>query len=230
VKRLYAAALAAALVASACALLPPPAPQPESAAPALDEAYYREAADQGRPVYRIEPGDSQVLIRVYRGGRLAKLGHDHVVSGRELRGFVDPEKGRCDLYVALASLVVDDPKQRAAAGLDSTPSESDIAGTRANMLDKVLEAERFPFVVVRVAAVAQDALEAELSLHGVTRPVRIPAKVAFSPERIEVTGAFAIKQTDFGIEPFSVLGGALTVQDQVGLSFTIRAVRMPPPG
>jgi hypothetical protein len=230
VERLYAAALAAALVASACVPLPPPAPQPESAAPALDEAYYRDAAEHGRPVYRIEPGNSLVLIRAYRGGRLAKLGHDHVVSGSELRGFIDPEKGRCDLHVAVGSLVVDDAAQRRAAGFDSTPSESDIAGTRANMLDKVLEAERFPLVVVRVGAVAQDALEAQLSLHGVTRPVRIPAKISSSPERMEVTGSFAIKQSDFGIEPFSVLGGALTVQDQVELAFTIRAVRVPAPG
>jgi hypothetical protein len=230
VERLYAAALAAALVASACAPLPPPAPRPESAAPALDEAYYRDAAEHGRPVYRIEPGESLVLIRVHRGGRLASMGHDHVVSSREPRGFIDMEKGRCDLYVAVESLVVDDPAQRAAAGFDSTPSESDIAGTRSNMLDKVLEAERFPFVVVRVGALTRDVLEAQISLHGVTRPVRIPAKIDSSPERIGVTGSFALKQTDFGIEPFSVLGGALTVQDEVELSFALRAVRVPAPG
>jgi hypothetical protein len=218
------------VLAAGCAPLPAPAPQPGLAPPALDDAYYRDAGERGRPIYRIDPGDSLVLIRAYRGGRLAALGHDHVVSGRELHGFVDPEKGRCDLYLELASLVVDDPEQRAAAGFESTPSESDIAGTRANMLDKVLEAGRFPFVVVRVGAVAQDALEAEISLHGVTRPLRIPAKIASTPERIEVTGGFALKQTDFGIEPFSVLGGALAVQDRVELSFTIRAVRMPPPG
>jgi YceI-like domain len=230
VERLYAAALAAALVASACAPLPPPAPRPESAAPALDEAYYRDAAEHGRPVYRIEPGESLVLIRVHRGGRLASMGHDHVVSSREPRGFIDPQTGRCDLYVPVESLVVDDPAQRAAAGFDSTPSESDIAGTRSNMLDKVLEAERFPFVVVRVGGLTRDVLEAQISLHGVTRPVRIPAKIDSSPERIGVTGSFALKQTDFGIQPFSVLGGALTVQDDVELSFALRAVRMPAPG
>ena len=31
---------------------------------------------------------------------------------------------------------------------------------------------------------------------------------------------------DFGIEPFSVLGGALAVQDRIELSFTIRAARI----
>jgi hypothetical protein len=211
--------------------VPQTAPQETSraAAPDLDAAYYRDAAERGARVFRVEPGDSLVVARVYRGGRLGKLGHDHVVSSREPRGYIDADKGRCDLYVALESLAVDDPAQRAAAGFDSTPSESDIAGTRSNMLEKVLEADRFPFVVLRCRAVAQDVLEAELSLHGVTRPMRIPAKIDSGAERIQVSGSFAINQTDFGIEPFSVLGGALAVQDRVDLSFTIRAARMTDP-
>jgi len=206
----------------------PPSAPPEArpaGAPDLDAAYYRDAAERGARVYRVEPGDSLVAVRVYRGGRLAKLGHDHVVSSREPRGFIDADRGRADLYVAVESLAVDDPAQRAAAGFESHPSESDIAGTRSNMLEKVLQAERFPFVVLRVRAVEQGALQAELSLHGVTRPLRIPAKIDPGAERIDVGGSFAINQSDFGIEPFSVLGGALAVQDRINLSFAIRAAR-----
>jgi YceI-like protein len=222
--------LGAALLAAGCAQVPPSAPPgAPSGAPDLDPAYYREAAGRGASVYRVEPGDSLVVVRVYRGGRLAKLGHDHVVSSKEPHGFIDADKGRADLYVALASLAVDDPAQRTAAGFESTPSESDIAGTRSNMLDKVLEAERFPFVVLRVRGVEQDAVQAELSLHGVTRPVRVPAKIDRGAERIAVDGSLSINQTDFGIEPFSVLGGAIAVQNRVDLSFAIRAARMTDP-
>ena len=223
--------LGAALLAAACAQVPPAAP-PEAAragVPDLDAAYYRDAAGRGASVYRVEPGDSLVVVRVFRGGQLAKLGHDHVVSSRELRGFIDADRGRADLYVAAESLAVDDPAQRAAAGFESTPSESDIAGTRSNMLEKVLEAERFPFVVLRVRAVEQGSAQAELSLHGVTRALRFPAKIDRGAERIAVGGTFSINQTDFGIEPFSVLGGALTVQDRVDLSFEIRAARVTDP-
>jgi hypothetical protein len=223
----YCLLIGAALLAAGCAQAPPQATRP--GAPGLDAAYYRDAAERGAKVYRVEPGDSLVVVRVYRGGRLAQLGHDHVVSSREPRGFIDADQGRGDLYLALESLVVDEPAQRAAAGFDSTPSESDIAGTRSNMLEKVLEAERFPFAVLRLRAVAQHVLEGELSLHGVTRPVRIPAKIDPGAERIEARGSFAINQTDFGIEPFSVFGGALAVQDRLDLSFTIRAARMTDP-
>ncbi|HEV8106026.1 MAG TPA: YceI family protein, partial [Burkholderiales bacterium] len=108
--------IGAALLAAGCAQVPP-APPPEAkpaGAPELQEAYYRDAAARSAKVYRIEPGVSLVVARVYRGGRLAKLGHDHVVSSREPRGFVDADNGRCDLYVAVESLAVDDPAQRAA--------------------------------------------------------------------------------------------------------------------
>jgi hypothetical protein len=224
----YRLLIGAALLASGCAQMPPPAQQeaPRAGAPDLDAAYYRDAASRGAKIFQVEPGDSLLVARVYRGGSLARLGHDHVVSSREPRGFIDADKGRGDLYLVLDSLVVDDPAQRAAAGFDSTPSASDIAGTRSNMLEKVLEAERFPFVVLRVRAVSQGVLEAELSLHGVTRPVRIPAKIESGGERLEASGSFAINQTDFGIEPFSVFGGALAVQDRIELSFAIRAARI----
>jgi len=219
--------LGAMLLAAGCAQVPPSAPPAAPpGAPDLDAAYYREAAGRGAKVYRAEPGDSLLVVRVYRGGRLAKLGHDHVVSTRDLRGFIDADQGRGDFYVAVDSLTVDDPAQRAAAGFESTPSESDIAGTRSNMLEKVLEAERFPFVVLRVRSVEQGVLQAELSLHGVTRSLRIPAKIDASAERVEASGSFAINQSDFGITPFSVLGGAIAVQDRVDLSFKIRAARI----
>jgi len=228
VRRALPLLLGLALVAAGCAPVPPAAPpKPAPAgAPDLEAAYYRDAVQRGAKVYGAEPGDSLVVVRVYRGGRLAKLGHDHVVSTRDLHGFVDADQGRGDFYVAVDGLAVDDPAQRAAAGFESTPSESDIAGTRSNMLEKVLESDRFPFVVLRVRSVEQGTLQGELALHGVTRPLRIPAKIDTAAERIEVSGSFALKQTDFGIEPFSVLGGAIAVQDRVDLSFTIRAGRM----
>jgi hypothetical protein len=220
--------LGLALLGAGCAPVPTAAPpkQAPAGAPDLDAAYYRDAVQRGAKVYGAEPGDSLVVVRVYRGGRLAKLGHDHVVSTRDVRGFIDADQGRGDFYVGVESLAVDDPAQRAAAGFESTPSESDIAGTRSNMLGKVLEAERFPFVALRVRAVEQGTLQGELALHGVTRQLRIPAKIDAGAERLEVSGSFAINQTDFGIEPFSVFGGALSVQDRVDLSFTIHAGRM----
>jgi hypothetical protein len=55
----------------------------------------------------------------------------------------------------------------------------------------------------------------------------IPLAVDAEPGEWIVSGAFRLNQTDFGIVPLSLLGGAIEVQDAIDLRFRIRAVRMP---
>ena len=40
------------------------------------------------------------------------------------------------------------------------------------------------------------------------------------------TGSLAIDQSQFGIVPFSILGGAIAVQDRVNITFQIVASRV----
>src|SRR5258708_23733284 len=99
----------------------------------------------------MDPAGALIGMEGRRRGPPARLGHDHVVASHEVTGYVAPGEGRADLYVALARLVVDEPELRKEAGFDTQPSESDIEGTRSNMLNHVLEAERFPFALIGVA-------------------------------------------------------------------------------
>jgi hypothetical protein len=233
--RLGAALLA--LTLAGCA--PPvrePAPAERQARPPADfpEAYYREALAQGRPVFRVDPAGSLIVIEVRRAGSLARLGHDHVVASHEVVGYVAPDEGRADLYVALERLAVDEAALRAEAGFDTQPTETDIAGTRANMLEKVLESEKFPFALVRMSGVDASRRSATLSvaltLHGRTRTLQAPARIDADAGRISVTGRLSFDQTDFGITPYSLLGGAIAVQNRVDLHFRIRARRLPGTG
>jgi hypothetical protein len=180
-------------------------------------------------VYRVDPARSLVVAEVRRGGSLARLGHDHVVASRDVRGYVAPAEGRADLYVRLDRLVVDEPALRAESGFATTPTAADIAGTRENML-KSLDAERHPFALIGARRV-DDAggapmLDVTIALHGATGAFRVPVALAAGPDWIEVTGRLALDQTAFGITPFAVLGGALAVQDRVELRFRIRASRI----
>src|SRR5947209_17218286 len=139
-------------VLAGCApLLRGPAPAPATPPADFPEGYYREALAQGKPVFRVDSRESLVVIEVRRSGSLARLGHDHVVASHEVGGYVAPDEGRADLYVALARLEVDEAALRAEAGFDTQPTESDIEGTRANMLVRVLEADKFPFALISVA-------------------------------------------------------------------------------
>ena len=214
----------AALLLSACAPQVREAPPPK-APPEFPRAFYEQAAAQGKRVLRVDPARSIVVLTVRRGGSLARFGHDHVVSGRNLEGYVAPEAGRADLYVALDGLQVDEPALRAEAGLDTQPSESDIDGTRANMREKVLETGRFPFALIHVTSLAAGRLAVEVTLHGIRRTFEVPAKLAEQGEDLSVQGGFAFNQSDFGITPFSILGGAVQVQDRVELRFRVLARR-----
>ncbi len=225
-RKLSAIVPAIALVA-ACAWQPSVPPAPEATAPAaFPGAFYRQAAAQGARVYRVDPGASLVVIEVRRGGTLARLGHDHVVASHDVQGYVAPGAARADLYVPLDRLVVDEPALRAEAKFDTLPTADDIEGTRRNMLS-ALEAARYPFALVSVSGhpggTGASPANVAVTLHGVTRVQQVPMNVDARGDVIEVTGELVLKQTEFGITPMSVLGGAILVQDPLHLRFRIRA-------
>jgi len=205
----------------------PPAERPPP--PPLHDEVYRAAQTRAESVFRLVPERSLIIIRAYRGGALAKFGHDHVIVSRDVHGFVllarEISSSRADLYVPLDTMSVDEPALRAEAGLDTTPSASDIAGTKNNMLTKVLQADRYPYVRLQIGRMGGELPEvkfgAELTLHGVTRALGLPAQVAREGNTLRVRGEFSLRQTDFGMTPYAILGGALRVEDRVDLRYDL---------
>ena len=194
------------------------------------DAFYRQAAARGQPVFEVDPASSLVVIEVRRGGTLAHLGHDHVVASHDVRGYLAPAAGRADLYLRLDRLVVDERDLRAEAQFDTQPSAEAIAATRANMLDK-LGAGTHPWALIAVRDVANEAsgfrMNATLTLNGSTRAMDLSPQIVLSTGEVGVDGRVALEQTSFGITPFSILGGALQVQDGVSVRFRIRARQLP---
>ena len=98
------------------------------------------------------------------------------------------------------------------------------------MLDKVLEADSYPYVFIHVDAGSniykQQVVKANITLHGVTRTITLPVEIERSKTKIGVSGKMILRQTDFNMEPFSVLGGALRVKDEIILNFQLNATRM----
>ena len=230
-RRVRLAVLLAAAVVAACA---PQALRQTSVAPAdaaLDglKRQYDGLARSGQPVFEVDPGRSIVIIEVRRAGSLATLGHDHVVASHDLRGYMAPREGRADVYISVADLSVDEPALRAAAGFQTEPSAADIAGTRNNMLTRVLHADEHTFVVASVtgarAELAPHAVHPTLTVNGVGHAQDVEATIEVTDDAIRVTGQMVVLQTVFGIRPFSILGGALQVEDAVTVRFEIFARR-----
>lgn len=223
--------LCAALLAACAPRVPPTAPPPATPSPlagvpsGFPDQYYRNAQKQ-RKILHIDANRSLVAIAVHRGGPFARLGHEHIVASHHVAGYADPDGGRADLYVPLDRLVVDEPQLRAEARLDTQPSADDIEGTRRNMLTRVLETERFPVALIHAEYAAADRshLRLTIALHGATRIFEVPVHIEPGTTGMTVSGQVSFNQSDFGMVPMSILGGAIQVQDRLDLHFRIVAI------
>lgn len=228
--RAYALALVLVVTLSSCARpVQSPAPTPEIVP-------QRPADTRGAQVFAVDPAASRVHILVYRGGTLARLGHNHVVTSRSLSGraWIHPqfERSGFELSFPVESLIVDDAQDRRAHGGDfpSGISQKDIEGTRRNMLrPEVLHADEFPTISVRSAQVqgtlASPNVIARITIKGVARDIPVPLQLALEGARLKARGELDLLQTDFGMKPFSIALGALEVQDRLHLQFDIVARR-----
>lgn len=217
---------------SSCAVQQDYTASPDQPSDFPNSLYLQSDADFD--VYKVDSDLSRILIRVYRGGLLAKLGHDHIVASQNMQGYIRIHKktGECraDFYAPLKSLDVDNEIFRAAENLDTSPSQADIIGTKNNML-KSLEQAQFPFAQLRSSdcspAVSAEATGAALSLHGVTRELQLEISIEFAEEQsLRLKGGFSILQTDFDIEPFSIMNGLIKVEDRLDLSYSISATKL----
>ncbi|SCK29456.1 YceI-like domain-containing protein [Variovorax sp. HW608] len=226
-----AVVVALAAVLAACGSAPKQQAAPEAAPARAPQGFpvdvYERLAAQGEAVYRVGPADALVVLTVRRGGSLGRLGHDHVIASRSMQGFVAPAQGRADLYMPLAELTVDEPALRTEAGLDTQPTASDIEGTRTNMQDKVLRVQEFPYALVQVRGVDAKTQPASanvsITLLGTTRTSTMPLILVTTQDALRAIGMTELKQSEFGIAPFSLLGGALQVEDAFKVRFDIRA-------
>jgi hypothetical protein len=189
------------------------------------EDNYHRARGLGKDILRVDTAQSLVVIEVHRAGAFARLGHDHVVTSHNLSGYVSMAKGQADLLVPLEQLVVDEPELRTEAGFKTQPSQEDIEATRRNMQKKTLDSKRFPYALIHVTRLDTNRPELKVSItvHGITRSYEVQAQIEAVPNGITIDGKMSFNQTDFGITPLSVLGGAIQVQDKLDLRYHILA-------
>lgn len=216
----------------ACQPLPQPETsqdrQPPSTWPEFD---YARSAAAGRRVYRLEPDATQIDVVVRRDGPLARFGHDHVLSVGRPEGFLqlDDQRfaGRADLRFRIDQLTVDSPVARDRYGLDTNPDDDAIRATRKNLMDHVVDAERWPWATLVMEEFQQQGGHSSavlsIGINGSSHTSRQPFRLNRAGDDIVVEGFFILHQTDLGIEPFSALGGGLRVADPMEIHFHIEA-------
>ena len=108
--------VAAAILVGALAGCPSTPPQPESTAPSTS---VQPVAHEGRP-FAISGEESLLLVLVYRGGALARVGHNHVVASHNLSGTAwvadDLTRSSFEVHVPVNDLMVDETQLRLQEG------------------------------------------------------------------------------------------------------------------
>lgn len=191
---------------------------------------------EGATVYRVDGAHSSVAIQVFRGGTLARLGHNHVMTSTTVSGRVwqqrAVEKSGFEVSLPVNELIVDDPEARRRAGSEFPPEipQADRDGTRKNMLRaEVLDGEHFPAITLRSVsihgALPEVTAVARITIKGVSHDVELPVSVHVEGSQLKADGMFDIRQTDFGMKPFSIGLGALEVQDRLHVEFHLVGTR-----
>jgi polyisoprenoid-binding protein YceI len=229
--RCAAVVLLAVLTSCRTTTKPPP-----SANASQSQSMAAAAATTGAATRRlqVDPERTVVTVIVRRAGPLAKLGHDHVITSADEAGSVwlgsTPADSSFELTLPVDRFDVDLPAARAAAGVEfAAPVPDDArAGTRHNMLRaEVLDGEQFPTLTLRSSAASgawpQPIVRVAVTLKGVAREQEIPVVVERDTAGLTARGELRLNQTDFGITPFSVAGGAIRVADTLEIRFELAA-------
>lgn len=162
--------------------------------------------------YRLGPSDGTLWVRTGRTGAVAKAGHDLRLEVTAWDATL--EDGRIELRADATSLRV-----REATGGMQALDDGDRANIETTIDDEVLKREPIVFRSTQVEETPGGLhVDGELTLRGRTAPIAFDVAVADGT----LSGAAIVKQTDFGIKPYSALFGALKVADEVRVELEAR--------
>ncbi len=213
---------------TSCQAPPPTAPHEAGLLERSSEAQSIVMPETPMVVY-LNPEKSGIQLLIYRAGRLAHLGHNHIISA-PVKGMVrlhpDIRKTAFRLVLNVNEFVVDDAAARAkaGAGFASPVTAQAIIDTRNNMLGhQVLDAINFPYIDIQSVSVKGELPQLEsliaVTLKGIKQTLKTTILVTRNGTDIVARGSFVISQQQFNLKPFSILGGAIAVADKIDIRY-----------
>jgi len=155
------------------------------------------------------------------GGRAAKMGHRLTIAMNTWAATVDWDGERpvsAELTVEVDSLEV----LKGEGGVTPLSGPEKLLA-RSNAL-KTLDANKFPQIRFNAADIAKTAdgyrLTGTLEIHGTTRDCSVDLAVQDNGTSWALSLEAPVRQTDFGVKPYSMLMGSMKVADDVTVSFT----------
>lgn len=177
--------------------------------------------------YQLGPANGQLVLRTYREGMAAKIGHDLTLTVAHWNATVTapddaaPDSGVPDGLTLEATIDTTSLSVTAATGGVKPLSDRDRKDIVGNAR-KAMNAARHPQAAFRTTRTtptsAGATLDGILRLNGVENPVQLTVT---RKDGASYRAAGQITQTAFGVKPYSAFFGALTLRDTVDVEITI---------
>ncbi|MBV8363102.1 MAG: YceI family protein [Candidatus Eremiobacteraeota bacterium] len=166
-------------------------------------------AAQRPSVRAIDAQHSKMTIYVDKQGLFSALADNHVIDAPITAGRYDPLSRSVELTIESARIQVLDQHYR-----DNVQKTMDA---------QVLEVSKYPTITFRSTSIDERdpkrwIVNGNLTLHGTTRAITLQVVPA---DASHFNGSTTIRQTEFGITPIKVMGGAVSVKDDVKVDFDI---------
>lgn len=183
-----------------------------------------QAGNQNTVRYRLDAGQSKFMVRAFSGGLLWFKGHDRFIAARDFSGEAQLTPGannpaslqmtiRADSLVETRDVFTEQQKQI----------------INRELREIVLETAKYPEITFKSTDVTgnltggqfEAKIGGDLTLHGVTRRIRIPAQVTLSGDTLRAQGEFTVSRNDYNVKATSAVHGLIRVREKLKFTFDI---------
>jgi polyisoprenoid-binding protein YceI len=198
-----------------------------SLAQSQDLSAQRANREDKTRVYTIDLSHSQVIATLTQEGFISRRYPSHRVEVKNFSGRIEiPERDETQLAVEVEA------EAKSLTNADEGMTDFERREFHNVLNNEVLESGKFPtikFVSVSVSDASKSGetrkftLNGDLTLRDATKQVSFPVTVTISKDQLRATGEAELKQTDFGITPYSGKLGLIKIGDVIKIKFEIVA-------
>jgi polyisoprenoid-binding protein YceI len=172
-------------------------------------------------MWSLDASDGELLLRTGVKGRAARMGHRLTVAMRRWQATVTWDGAE---PVAAALVVETDSFEvlRGEGGVKGLSGAEKVL-VRSNAL-RSLQASRFPDIRFTADVIDKTGdgyrLTGKLRIRGKTHEHVIDLRTDDLGDSWQISAESSVRQTDYGVKPYSLLMGSVQVADEVTVSFT----------
>lgn len=188
------------------------------------------AADSSDPVqFRIDPAASKFMVLARRGGLGWFKGKSHYLAVRDFEGVASLDLSALDpasLQLKIKAASIEE------TGADFTPQQKAII--KKELEEIVLETAKYPDITFQSTgvkgqmrnAVFDIKITGNITLHGVTKHIVIPATVTIEGDTLRAKGEFKLNRKEFKVNATEAFHGFVKVKHTLKFIFDIVGERV----